>query len=66
VMIGNNGISDVDAHVGPLGITFMEKLNGGVVQTTTVAGEGTSVHSRHSVIGKKMTPSQYYGQCKVQ
>jgi hypothetical protein len=25
-----------------------------------------SVHSRHSVISKKMSPSQYYGQCKVQ
>jgi hypothetical protein len=53
VMIGSLGLSDVDVHVGPLAITFMEKLDGGVVQTTTVAGEGISVHSRHSVIGKK-------------
>jgi hypothetical protein len=65
VMIGNNGVSNVDIHVGPLGVTFMEKLDGGAVQTTTVATEGASVRSRHSILNKKTLPSQYYGQCKV-
>jgi hypothetical protein len=30
VMIANNGISDVDIHIGSNGVTFMEKLSGGV------------------------------------
>jgi hypothetical protein len=41
----------------------MEELNGGVVQTTTVANDGKSVHSRHTIIGGEMKPSQYYGEC---
>jgi hypothetical protein len=65
VIIGNQGISDVEVHRGPLSVTFMERLNGGVVQTTTVTTDGQSVHSRHSVIGKQMVPSQYYGQCTI-
>ena len=63
VMIGNQGVADVELHVGPSGVTFSEKLIGGVVQTTTVANDGRSVHSRHTIIGKEMVPSQYYGQC---
>ena len=65
VMIGNNGVADVDAHSGSLGITFMEKLNGGVVQTTTIANDGGSIHSRHSIALNKMVPSQYYGRCSI-
>jgi hypothetical protein len=65
VIVGNQGIADVDVHRGPLSVTFMEKLNGGVVQTTTVTNEGQSVHSRHTVMGKEIIPSQYYGQCST-
>jgi hypothetical protein len=64
VIIGNQGVSDVEVHRGPLSVTFMEKLNGGVVQTTTVTNDGQSVHSRHTVMGKQMVPSQYYGQAQ--
>jgi hypothetical protein len=63
VMIGNQAVADVELHVGPSGVTFSEKLIGGVVQTTTVANDGRSVHSRHTIIGKEMVPSQYYGKC---
>lgn len=63
VLIGNQGVADVELHVGPSGVTFSEKLIGGVVQTTTVANDGRSVHSRHTIIGKEMVPSQYYGRC---
>jgi hypothetical protein len=67
VMIGNAGTSDVVMHVGFLGVTFMEKLGSGAVQTTTINEGGGSVHSRHSMPDdKKMIPSQYYGHCKVQ
>jgi hypothetical protein len=65
VMIGHQGVADVEIHVGPSGVTFSEKLTGGVVQTTTVSNDGTSVHSRHTIIGKEMVPSQYYGQCQT-
>ena len=65
VMIGNQGVADVEIHMGPGGVTFSEKLIGGVVQTTTVANDGRSVHSRHTIIGKEMVPSQYYGQCRT-
>jgi hypothetical protein len=66
VMIGNQGVSDLEVHRGPFGVTFMEKLDGGVVQTTTVASDGKSVHSRHTIMVKELVPSQYYGQCRLQ
>ena len=66
VVVGNAGMSDVDLHTGSSGVTFMEKLGSGVVQTTTIANGGASVHSRHTVDGKgKFIASQSYGQCKL-
>jgi len=65
VMIGNNGVSDVDAHTGNLGVTFMERLNGGVIQTTIIANNGNSVHSRHTILTDQMVSSQYYGRCSI-
>lgn len=65
VMMGNQGVADVEIHMGPSGVTFSEKIVSGVVQTTTVANDGRSVHSRHTIIGKEMVPSQYYGQCRA-
>jgi hypothetical protein len=46
VIIGNQGVSDVEIHGGRLGVTFMEKLGGGVVQTTTVAKGGAIMRRR--------------------
>jgi len=66
VLIGNNGVADVDVHLGYGSATFMEKLNSGVVQTTTVSKNGVSVHSRHTILRGEMVPTQYYGQCKIQ
>jgi hypothetical protein len=62
VMIGNKGISDVEMHSGAHGFTFLEKVPAGIVQTTTVAKDGSSVHSRHTII-VDLVPSQYYGKC---
>jgi hypothetical protein len=42
VMIGNKGISDVEMHSGAHGFTFLEKVPAGIVQTTTVAKDGSS------------------------
>ena len=65
VMIGNQGVTDVEIHMGQSGVSFSEKLLSGVVQTTTVANDGRSVHSRHTIIGREMVPSQYYGCCRA-
>jgi len=65
VLIGNAGMSDVDVYNGDQGITFQEKLVTGAIQTTTISHkDGTSVHSRHSMLGGSLVPSQYYGECK--
>ncbi len=65
VLIGNAGLSDVDVYNGDQGITFQEKLMSGAIQTTTIShANGKSVHSRHSMLGGNIVPSQYYGDCK--
>lgn len=64
-MIGNNGTASVEFHSGFEGVTFLEKLLTGVVQTTTVATSGIAVHSRHSIIAGEIVPSQYVGSCEV-
>ena len=66
VLIGNSGVSDVDAHAGNLAVTFMKELNDGVVQTTTITNDGSSIHSRHSIVTDKIIPSQYYGRCLIE
>jgi hypothetical protein len=64
VIIGNAGMSDVAAVGGKQGITFQETLGSGAVQTTTIANDASSVHSRHTMMGGTLVPSQYYGTCK--
>jgi hypothetical protein len=65
VIIGNSGMSDVDVFSGSHGLTFQERLPTGAIQTTTIARDGRSVHSRHTLLSLEngLTPSQYYGQC---
>ena len=41
-------MADVAVVSGYEGITFQEALGTGVVQTTTIAKDGKSVHSRHT------------------
>lgn len=62
---GNNGVSEVSYNSGPGGITFLEMLNSGAVQSTSVLfKDGSAVHSRHSILGGQvLSPSQYYGSC---
>ncbi len=57
-------MADVAVVSGYEGITFQEALGTGVVQTTTIAKDGKSVHSRHTTAIKKLTPTQCYGTCK--
>ena len=66
VLVGNNGVADVEQITGFAAMTFVEPLPTGAVQTTTVASNGASVHSRHTLDpfgGVEFMPTQYYGTC---
>lgn len=66
VLIGNMGMSDVTALSGSSGITFLELLSTGVVQSTTIVkGTLDSVHSRHTILGTELVATQYYGTCAI-
>src|SRR5262249_40051129 len=49
-VVGNEGAEEVTLVTGSDGMTFLEFLPTGAVQTTTVAHNGSSVHSRHSLL----------------
>ena len=62
-IIGNLGLSPVKVLTGTKGITFIEQLDSGAVQSTTVSkSTWKAVHSRHTFIFD-LFPSQYYGAC---
>ena len=63
-VVGNNGLSSVQNYVGDAGITFVETLGTGAIQTTTIVWAGEAVHSRHTIILDDLVPSQYYGSCQ--
>ena len=64
ITVGRAGMADVTGVGGDQGITFQETLESGAVQITTIAKDGSSVHSRHTMFNGKLIPSQYYGTCK--
>jgi hypothetical protein len=64
VTIGNMGTSDVLTWPGSNGVTFIEHLETGAIQTTTISKTGQSVHSRHTLMLGNLVPSQYYGTCR--
>ena len=63
-VLGNNGSNEVAVVEGYAGTTFLEVLISGAVQTTTVTLNMDAVHSRHTVIGGELVPTQYYGTCR--
>ena len=54
----------VEVITGDESITFLEVLESGAVQTTTIHETGRAVHSRHTILFGEFVPSQYYGTCK--
>jgi hypothetical protein len=64
VTFGNMGMSDVLTWPGSDGVTFIEHLETGAIQTTTISKTGQSVHSRHTLMLGDLVPSQYYGTCR--
>jgi hypothetical protein len=66
VLVGNNGMSDVEVFTGSDGFTFLEGFSTGAIQSTTITRNGTAVHSRATIIAGQLVPSQYYGKCAGQ
>jgi hypothetical protein len=63
-VVGNAGLADVVPHIGTYGVTFLEFLSTGVVQSTTIEFRtGAAVHSRHTIMIDKLMPSQVLGTC---
>ena len=63
--VGRN-VYPVRVVVGDQGVTYLEELASGAVQSTTIHKNGTAVHSRHTILLGEFIPSQYYGTCKYQ
>ncbi len=63
--VGKN-VYPVRLVTGDLGVTFLEELGTGAVQSTTILPSGSAVHSRHTIVSimNEIVPSQYYGTCK--
>ena len=58
----------VQLITGYQGMTFLEILETGAVQSTTIHNTGNAVHSRHTMLSflDDLTLSQYYGTCHSQ
>ena len=71
-IVGNAGVepvvtlrsSTLFSPAGAEAYQFVERTDDGVIQVTAVDAGLNAVHSRHSVIGGELAPSQYYGRCK--
>ena len=62
-MIGNAGSEEVKIFSGDDYVSFIEITATGNIMTTAIASDGTSVHSRNSILFGEIIPSQYYGTC---
>lgn len=64
-LMANNGSSEVQAIPNSPGVSFVEVTGTGNVMVTSITKSGEAVHSRNSIMGEKLIPSQYYGKCIV-
>jgi hypothetical protein len=62
-MQGNIGLTDVLPFETTRSVSFVEFVDSGVVQATTIFPDGTGVHSRHTMLGDAPFPSQMHGSC---
>jgi hypothetical protein len=65
-MEGNAGLADVDVHIGDDAFSFMERVDSGAVQTTTITRDGLAVHSRNTVMLGEIVAAQHFGRCTPQ
>ena len=66
LMEGNNGIVDVELHVGDEAFSFIEKVGSGVAQSTTITRNGDAVHSRNTVMLGQFIAAQHFGRCRFE
>ncbi|MEI4487140.1 hypothetical protein V8J36_13160 [Frigidibacter sp. MR17.14] len=65
-IIGNAGLSEVEAYGEGPGLSFLERLSSGAIQSTTInLADQRAVHSRHTIIAEQAAYSQFYGRCKI-
>lgn len=64
-LMANNGSSEVQAIPNSSGVSFFEVTGTGNVMVTSITKSGEAVHSRNSIMGERLIPSQYYGKCIV-
>lgn len=62
-MEGNLGILEVQPHVGDRAFSFVELVDSGAVQSTTITPDGNAIHSRNTVIAGEFVPAQRFGRC---
>jgi len=62
-VIHNGRENNVEVFAGANGLTFIERLTSGAIQTTTIDTAGKSVNSRHMLVEGLLIPSQSYGTC---
>jgi hypothetical protein len=63
IVIGNAGKSEVEVFAASASITFLQRQSSGAIQVTSIDASGSSVQSRHRLIGQQLLPSQSYGHC---
>jgi hypothetical protein len=64
-VIRNTGSNGAVLFAGTDSLTFLERPDASTIQTTTIDRSGSSVHSRHVIMGGRLVPSQSYGHCSV-
>jgi hypothetical protein len=63
---GNQGTEKVAHFPLPMGgAAFVEVTDTNNIMSTAIDANGSSVHSRNTLLGGTLMPSQYYGKCTV-
>ncbi|WP_093325999.1 hypothetical protein [Shimia haliotis] len=62
-MEGNAGFVEVEIYFGDSAFSFIERIDSGAVQATTVTRDGFAVHSRNTVIFGDIVAAQHFGRC---
>ena len=64
-IVGDQGSDEVHILSSGAGLSFIEITPIGNVMSTTIDSNLRSVHSRNTVIGGELIPTQYYGTCQL-
>lgn len=62
-LIGKLGSEEVEMVTNFYGVSFIARTASGNISVTTITKSGDAVHSRNTIIGNELLPSQFYGKC---